>query len=85
MDEPTRRRLAESRQRSLGSIRRAIATVTRVIRMNKRMEEDHPSHRESAQRRIQEGHQELATLERERAELETHATDGAPPAPPDGP
>jgi hypothetical protein len=51
-----------SRRRSLEHVRNAIRIVRRVIAENRTLGRRFPDHRESAERRIREGEQELETL-----------------------
>jgi hypothetical protein len=71
--DPAEQRIDASRRRSLARVRRAIATVRRVIRQNRQLAEEHPTHRASAERRIREGHEELAAMGAEERKLERPA------------
>ena len=65
-----RERIAASRRRSLATVRRTIATVQRVISANRWIADRYPDHRDSAERRVREGEQELTQLESEEAALQ---------------
>ena len=61
------RRLASLR-RSLATVRRTIGIVTTTIRTNERLA-GHPTHRDTAQQRILDGHLELSRLAHEEETL----------------
>jgi hypothetical protein len=60
----------EAREHAIATLRRTIAILHRVIAKNEQLARDFPSRRDSAQKRIIEGEQEIATAEAEVAALE---------------
>lgn len=60
-----------SHRRALASIRRALATVRRVIAVNRRIAAEFPDHRESAEKRVREGEDEIIRLESEQGAMES--------------
>jgi hypothetical protein len=76
MDDPELdARLAASRARSLGNIRRARETILKLISQNERLAL-RGDFEELARRRIEEEHRELAVLEKEEAVLEAERKGG---------
>ena len=63
--------MEEHRQRSLEHVRRALATLGRVLRRNRAIAAQFPGHRQSAERRIAEAEDEIVSLESQQGELES--------------
>ena len=76
MDDPELdARLAASRARSLGNIRRARETLLNLISQNERLAM-RGDFEEMARRRIEEEHRELDDLDKQEAELEAELRGG---------
>lgn len=76
MDDPELdARLAASRARSLGKIRRARAAILNLISQNERLA-TRGDFEETARRRIEEEHRELDDLDKQEAVLEAELRDG---------